>query len=195
MDKEKPMSVTVEKRNDLNISSQLQMTVYSSLMAALIAVGAFIAVPVGPVPIVLQNLFVMLAGLLLGSKWGLASVSLYLLAGICGLPVFSGGGAGLGHFFGPTGGYLIGYLPAVLVIGLTSEKTASMSLRVVALVAGAALVYLFGVSWLKIVTGMSVMKAMTVGMFPFLIGDAIKIVAALFIAKALYPMISKNRVK
>ena len=195
MDKEKPMSVTVEKRNDLNISSQLQMTVYSSLMAALIAVGAFIAVPVGPVPIVLQNLFVMLAGLLLGSKWGLASVSLYLLAGICGLPVFSGGGAGLGHFFGPTGGYLIGYLPAVLVIGLTSEKTASMSLRVVALVAGAALVYLCGVSWLKIVTGMSVMKAMTVGMFPFLIGDAIKIVAALFIAKALYPMISKNRVK
>jgi biotin transport system substrate-specific component len=195
MDKEKPMSVTVEKRNDLNISSQLQMTVYSSLMAALIAVGAFIAVPVGPVPIVLQNLFVMLAGLLLGSKWGLASVSLYILAGICGLPVFSGGGAGLGHFFGPTGGYLIGYLPAVLVIGLTSEKTASMSLRVVALVAGAALVYLFGVSWLTIVTGMSVMKAMTVGMFPFLIGDAIKIVAALFIAKALYPMISKNRVK
>jgi biotin transport system substrate-specific component len=192
---ENPLFVNVEKRNDLNISSQLQMTVYSSLMAALIAVGAFIAVPVGPVPIVLQNLFVMLAGLLLGSKWGLASVSLYILAGICGLPVFSGGGAGLGHFFGPTGGYLIGYLPAVLVIGLTSEKTASMSLRVVALVAGAALVYLFGVSWLKIVTGMSVMKAMTVGMFPFLIGDAIKIVAALFIAKALYPMISKNRVK
>ncbi len=189
------MSVSVEKRNDLNISSQLQMTVYSSLMAALIAVGAFIAVPVGPVPIVLQNLFVMLAGLLLGSKWGLASVGLYLLAGICGLPVFSGGGAGLGHFFGPTGGYLVGYLPAVFVIGLTSEKTASMFLRVAALIAGAALVYLFGVSWLKIATGMSATKAMAVGMLPFLIGDAIKIVATLFIAKALYPLISKNRVK
>jgi len=189
------MSVSVEKKSDLNISSQLQMTVYSSLMAALIAVGAFIAVPVGPVPIVLQNLFVMLAGLLLGPKWGLASVGIYLLAGICGLPVFSGGGAGLGHFFGPTGGYLIGYLPAVFLIGFTSEKNESMLLRIVALIAGAALVYLFGVSWLKIATGMSVAKAMAVGMVPFLIGDAIKIVAALFIARAIAPMITKNRVK
>lgn len=193
--KEQCMSVSVEKKSDLNISSQLQMTVYSSLMAALIAVGAFIAVPVGPVPIVLQNLFVMLAALLLGSKWGLASVGLYLLAGICGLPVFSGGGAGLGHFFGPTGGYLIGYIPAVFVIGLVSEKTGSMLFRVVALVGGAALVYLFGVSWLKVATGMTLAKTMAVGMFPFLVGDAIKIVAALFIARALHPVISKNRVK
>ena len=177
------MSVSIEKKSDLNISSQLQMTVYSSLMAALIAVGAFIAVPVGPVPIVLQNMFVMLAGLLLGSRWGVASVGLYLLAGICGLPVFSGGGAGLGHFFGPTGGYLI---------GLTSDKTTSMLFRGGALIAGAALVYLFGVSWLKIATGMSASKAMALGMFPFLIGDAIKIVSALFIAKALLPMISKK---
>lgn len=186
------MSVSIEKKSDLNISSQLQMTVYSSLMAALIAVGAFIAVPVGPVPIVLQNMFVMLAGLLLGSRWGVASVGLYLLAGICGLPVFSGGGAGLGHFFGPTGGYLIGYLPAVFLIGLTSDKTTSMLFRGGALIAGAALVYLFGVSWLKIATGMSASKAMALGMFPFLIGDAIKIVSALFIAKALLPMISKK---
>lgn len=95
------MTTSIEQKNDLNISNQLQMTVYSSLMAALIAVGSFIAVPIGPVPIVLQNLFVMLAGLLLGSRWGLASVGLYLLAGVCGLPVFSGGGTGIGHFFGP----------------------------------------------------------------------------------------------
>lgn len=189
------MSVSVEKKNDLNISAQLQMTVYSSLMAALIAVGAFIAVPVGPVPIVLQNMFVILAGLLLGSKWGLGSVALYLLAGVCGLPVFSGGGAGLGHFFGPTGGYLIGYLPAVFVIGLVSEKTGSLLLRLVALVVASGLVYLFGVSWLKIATGMTVQKAMAVGMLPFLIGDGIKIIAALFIARALQPLMSKIKEK
>ncbi|WP_163335876.1 biotin transporter BioY [Desulfopila sp. IMCC35008] len=189
------MSASAEKTNDLNISSQLQMTVYSSLMAALIAVGAFIAVPVGPVPIVLQNLFVMLAALLLGRKWGLASIGLYLLAGICGLPVFSGGGAGLGHFFGPTGGYLIGYIPAAFVIGFVADKTGSLVFRAAALIAGAALVYLFGVSWLKIATGMTLAKTMAVGMLPFLIGDAVKIVAALFISKALHPVISKNRLK
>jgi len=66
------------------------MMVYASLFAALTAVGAFVAIPIGPVPIVLQNMFVYLAGLLLGSRWGLASVGVYLLAGTCGLPVFAG---------------------------------------------------------------------------------------------------------
>lgn len=184
------MNTSVEKQSNLNISNQLQMMVYSSLMAALIAAGAYIAVPIGPVPIVLQNLFVMLAGLLLGCRWGLASVGLYILAGICGLPVFSGGGAGLGHFFGPTGGYLIGYLPAVFLIGLVSDKTKSLITRSAALILGASLVYLIGVSWLKVATGMSFGKAMAVGMLPFLIGDAIKIIAALLIAKALSPALS-----
>ena len=186
------MSVSLEKQDNLNITGQLQMTVYSSLMAALIAVGAFIAVPIGPVPIVLQNLFVMLAGLLLGCKWGLASVGVYLLAGICGLPVFSGGGAGLGHILGPTGGYLLGYLPAVFLIGFVSDKSRSMVMQLAGLLVGAALVYLFGVSWLKVVTGMTTAKAMAVGMFPLLLGDAIKIVAALFIGRAVSPLIRRD---
>jgi len=188
----KAMSVSVEQKDNLNISSQLQMTVYSSLMAALIAVGAFIAIPIGPVPIVLQNLFVLLAGLLLGARWGMASVGLYLLAGICGLPVFSGGGAGIGHFFGPTGGYLISYLPAVFVIGLVAEKTTGLVARTAALVAAHVIIYALGVTWLKVATGMTFAKAMAVGMFPFLIGDVIKIIAALCIARALYPLISQK---
>ena len=71
--------------------NQLRMTVFASLLAALMAAGAFLAIPIGPVPIVLQNMFVLLAGLLLGSRWGLASVAVYLLTGACGLPVFAGG--------------------------------------------------------------------------------------------------------
>ncbi|MCK7505939.1 MAG: biotin transporter BioY [Desulfobacterales bacterium] len=85
--------------------------VYASLFAALTAVGAYLFVPIGPVPIVLQNMFVFLAGLLLGSRWGLASVAVYLLAGICGLPVFAGGTGGIGRFVGPTGRVSAG-LPA-----------------------------------------------------------------------------------
>jgi biotin transport system substrate-specific component len=187
------MDASVNNKDTLNISGQLQMTVYSSLMAALIAVGAFIAVPVGPVPIVLQNMFVMLTGLLLGMRWGLASVGIYLLAGICGLPVFSGGGAGLGHIFGPTGGYLLGYLPAVLVIGLVAGRTQHILPRLLALLVAAAFVYLFGVSWLKFVTGMSLTKAMSVGMFPFLLGDGIKIAAALSVARVLTPVMAVRK--
>ena len=71
-------------------SLELRKLVYSALFAALIAAGAFITIPIGPVPIVLQNLFVLLAGLLLGAKWGLITVAVYLLAGLVGLPVFAG---------------------------------------------------------------------------------------------------------
>ncbi len=186
------MSVSVDQNNDVNISNQLLMTVYSSLVAALIAVGAFIAIPIGPVPIVLQNLFVMLAGLLLGARWGMASVGLYLLAGICGLPVFSGGGAGLGHFFGPTGGYLISYLPAVFIVGFVAKRSSSIVVRAGSLIGAHVIIYGLGVTWLKIATGMTFAKAMTVGMVPFLLGDAIKIVAAVLIARALAPMMSKK---
>ena len=98
-------------------SNDLQKLVLASLFAALTAVGAFVAIPIGPVPIVLQNLFVMLMGLMLGPRWGLAGVAAYLLAGALGLPVFAGGTGGGGRFVGPTGGYLLGYLPSVAVIG------------------------------------------------------------------------------
>ena len=85
-------------------TEQLRRTVQASLFAALIAAGAFLAVPIGPVPIVLQNMFVLLAGLLLGPRWGLAGVGIYLLAGAIGLPVFAGGTGGIGRMLGPTGG-------------------------------------------------------------------------------------------
>ncbi len=170
--------------------NQLRMMVYASLFAALTAVGAFVASPIGPVPIVLQNMFVFLAGLLLGSRWGLASVGVYLLAGACGLPVFAGGLGGIGRIVGPTGGYLIGYLPAVFLIGKIANRTPPRVLfDVLAMICGSVALYACGIAWLKILTGMTVTKALAVGMFPFLIGDAIKIAAAAAIAKALRPII------
>ncbi len=167
------------------------MTVYASLLAALTAVGAYIAIPIGPVPIVLQNLFIFLAGLLLGPKWGSASVAVYLLAGILGLPVFAGGTGGIGRIVGPTGGYLLGFLPAVYLIGLISKKGGRNTIMdVAAMIAGTIVIYTCGVVWLKTLTGMTLAKTLAVGMYPFLIGDAIKIAAALPIAKSLRPIIN-----
>jgi len=177
-------------------SNQLRMMVYASLFAALTAVGAFLAIPIGPVPIVLQNMFVFLAGLLLGGRWGLASVGVYLLAGTCGLPVFAGGLGGISRFIGPTGGYLIGYLPAVFLIGTMSQKANPRVVSdVLAMICGTVVLYACGVSWLKIVSGMSPAKALALGMYPFLIGDALKIAAAAVIAKALRPVLRIEKLR
>jgi biotin transport system substrate-specific component len=171
---------------------QLQLVVYASLMAALIAVGAYLQIPLplGPVPLVLQNLFVLLAGLLLGSRWGLASVGIYLLVGAIGLPVFVGGKGGLAHFLGPTGGYLAGFAACAFLAGYVSEKLRHPALKdVLAVVLGSLTIYLFGVPWLKLVTAMPWEKAVMVGMLPFLPGDAIKATAAIFLARAIRPMV------
>ena len=172
--------------------NNIRMMVYASLFAALTAAGAFLAIPVGPVPIALQNLFVFLAGLLLGARWGVWSVAIYLLTGAMGLPIFAGGTGGIAKFAGPTGGDLIGYLPAVFVIGVLTEKLPKKPVfTILALAAGALIVYACGVPWLKAVTGMAWPKALSAGLYPFLPGDALKIVAALPLSVMLKDFIRK----
>ncbi len=169
--------------------TQLKMTVYTSVFVAFISIGAFIAIPIGPVPIVLQNMFVLLAALLLGPVWGLACIGVYLLIGLAGLPVFSQGGSGLGKLLGPTGGYLLGYIPCVAATAALSRVfDKKLPTDIFAMVVGSLIVYAAGVPWLKVATGMSFEKALALGMFPFIIGDLIKIVAAAFLAKALRPL-------
>jgi len=170
-------------------TTSLRPMVYASLFAALMAAGAYMAVPIGPVPIVLQNMFVFLAGLLLGSRWGLASVAVYLLAGIVGLPVFAGGTGGIGRIVGPTGGFLLGYLPVVFLVGRMGERLPRrMAWDVAAMTAGAMVLYACGVAWLAAVSGLPFRKALALGMVPFLPGDALKIAAAALIARAVRPL-------
>ena len=171
-------------------AQSVKRMVYAALMAALTATGAYIAIPIGPVPIVLQNLFVMLTGLLLGGRWALISVGTYLLAGAVGLPVFAGGTGGIGKFVGPTGGYLLGFAAAAYLIGLIAEKgRGRVAVDILAMVAGTLVIYAFGVAWLKVATGMTLTGAASAGMLPFLIGDALKIAAAVPIARTLRPML------
>ena len=174
--------------------TSLRPMVLASLMAALIAVGAFLAIPIGPVPIVLQNLFVLLAGLLLGGRWGAASVAIYLLAGICGLPVFSGGSGGLGRLLGPTGGYLMGFLLAAYVVGVVADHAQGrVIIEVLAMAAGSLVIYGIGVPWLKFVLGINFAKAISIGMLPFLIGDALKIAVAVPISRSLRPLVQNHQ--
>ncbi len=176
--------------NPADTSKQLKRIVSTSLFVSLITVGAFIFIPIGPVPIVLQNMFILLAGVILGPVWGLACVAIYLFIGFAGLPVFSGGTSGIGKLFGPTGGFLIGYLPCVYVTGLIADRFGKkMATDIIAMIAGSVLIYTAGIPWLMKITGMGVYKALAVGCYPFLIPDLIKIIAAAFIAKAIRPVI------
>lgn len=181
---------TASTHKKMNTASHLKTTVYTSLFVALIAIGAFLFIPIGPVPIVLQNMFVLLAALILGPVRGLACIGIYLLIGLAGLPVFSKGGSGIGHLFGPTGGYLLGYLPAVLVTASISKALGKkLPGDIIAMIAGDLVVFAVGVPWLTMATAMTFHKALAVGMYPFIPGDAVKIIAAAFIARSIRPMV------
>ena len=161
---------------------------FTALFAALIAGGTFIAIPIGVVPVVLQNLFALLSGLILGPFLGSGAVALYLLAGILGAPVFAGFTAGIARVAGPTGGYLVGYVLMALVAGLIAGgpgKRASLGRIIIAVVAGFLAVYVPGVIWLKIQTGYTWGKALMAGFVPFLIGDVCKGIGAVLIAPRL----------
>ena len=164
----------------------------SALMVALIAAGAFISIPLpgSPVPIVLQNMFVVLTGLILSPRRAVLTVTVYLLLGAVGLPILSGARGGLAHFAGPTGGFLFASplsafaVSAMLHSGGRDPLTSSPVRRVIALAAGFLLVYLLGVPWLAVTTGMGAGAALVAGMLPFLPGDALKLLALLLLVKS-----------
>ena len=156
----------------------------SSLFIALIAVFSWISIPIPiplfPVPVTLQTLAVLLAAAVM-KRYALIPVLLYLVLGGLGLPVFHNGMAGFGVLFGPTGGYLIGFIPAAMAAGLAYECS-RREVQISGLVLATALIYLFGLTWLILSTGMSVSAAIVAGMLPFLPGDALKGGAAYLIS-------------
>ena len=156
--------------------------VWIALLAALTAAGAVIAIPpgpFGPVPITLQTMFVLLSGLILGSRGGAAVVVLYFAAGSLGLPVFAGGRAGLAIFLGPTGGFMLGFLVAAMLCGLAGRCRRSSFLRNLLLcLAGSGAILLLGSLRLMSIMDVSFGKALFAGAVPFLPGDVIKCFAA-----------------
>ncbi|MCL2130538.1 MAG: biotin transporter BioY [Treponema sp.] len=182
---------TINKNEKSRASSKTLVKIsLTSLFAALIAAGTFIAIPIGPVPIVLQNLFCLLSGLILGPLLGGAAVGLFLLAGILNFPVFAGASGGIARFAGPTGGFLIGYLLMAIIAGLIagkprSNKIISLPRLIAAVTAGMLIVYVPGVAWLKLSRGLSWPQSFSIGFVPFIIGDILKGITAVLISKRL----------
>ncbi|WP_207264929.1 biotin transporter BioY [Desulfovibrio sp. Huiquan2017] len=148
---------------------------WTALMAALIGAGAYANLPIGPVPVSLQTFFVALAGFVLGPRRGALAVGLYLLAGAVGLPVFAGGKSGLGHLFGPTGGFLIGFVLYAAIAGLArTDDGISWARGFVFGILGMAVLFLLGAAWLQFSLNLTWARAWTLGVAPFLLWGLIK---------------------
>lgn len=155
------------------------------VFAVLTALGAHIAVPLGftPVPMTLQTLFVLLAGLLLGPAAGAASQLIYLGLGVTGVPVFAMGAAGLPWLFGPTGGYLMAFPAAAALVGWIAGRDGHRIRTGAALVAATALIFTLGAGWLSVVTELGSREVFAAGVQPFLPGALIKAGIAWVVAR------------
>ena len=151
------------------------------------AFGAQVAVPLPwtPVPVTLQPLFVILAGVVLGARGGAAAIALYVAVGASGAPVFSNGGAGLPWLLGPTGGYLLAMPAAAFVAGAVAGREGGAARSLAGLTLGIVTIYLGGVSQLLVTTGQSVATVFAMGVVPFLVGDVTKVLLAFFAARTL----------
>ncbi len=170
----------------------------ASRKAVLVLVGigiltasAWLSVPFYPVPLTMQTLAVLLIGGALGPVLGASSVIGYIALGAMGAPVFHGGLGGAIVLAGPTGGYLVGFIPAVFVVGCVSRFAGRRTpdaggvgavRRLIVLAAGALLascaVYLVGVPWLAVTSGLGLERTLRVGLFPFVLGDLLKAAVA-----------------
>jgi biotin transport system substrate-specific component len=146
-----------------------------------------IVLPFSPVPITGQTFGVLLAGALLGRLRGTAAVLAYLSEGLSGLPVFAGGAAGVGYIFGPTGGYLMGFLPAAFVVGWLAEHgwDRNVFLTGLSMALGSVIYFAGGLAWLSVYVGWE--HLLPLGLSPFVAGDLLKI----GVAAALLPTLRR----
>ena len=146
-----------------------------SVFAALLSVTAPLTIPAGPIPITLAVFFLFLCGGLLGPVDGLIALAVYVALGAVGVPVFSGFQGGYSVLIGPTGGFLFGYFPLVLLSGLGRNRP---RLRPLFFLCGLFACYLFGAAWFGLVTGNHPLAVLKLAVLPFLLPDAGKLVAA-----------------
>lgn len=176
--------------------------VLCALFAALIAVGAFIKIPVPVVPFTLQLEFVLLAGILLGPKLGALSVIVYVVIGLLGVPVFANGG-GITYIFQPSFGYLIGFILGAFVTGLIANKEKNPSfLRVLTgSLLGLAIVYIFGMVYFYLIKNFYL--GSPIGVWPVILycfllvvpGDLVLCIVGSYVGKRLVPVIGMEKRK
>lgn len=156
---------------------------FIALSAAIIAVCSLISFPIGAIPVTLQTFATALVGYFLGSRNGMAATALYIVIGAIGLPVFAGFKGGFSVIAGPTGGFLIGFIIMAFLCGL-GKKTGHIWSAILLGIVGLIACHVCGIAWFAILlrSSYSIWQAFTVASAPFLIKDAISVVAAYSLA-------------
>ena len=163
------------KSNSLTVN--LIIAFSGSLLLALLA-RLTVPIPFSPVPITGQTFGILFLGSVLGSRLGTLSVIMYIFEGLIGLPVFAGGTMGFLYLLGPTGGYLIGFIPAVYLVGYLSERgwTNSFTSSFLTMIIGTLIIFIFGIGWLAVTAGF--VTALSIGLYPYIPGAVVKIILA-----------------
>ncbi len=171
------MILTKQLIKSKSLTVNLVIALSGSLLLALLA-RLSIPVPFSPVPITGQTFGILFLGAVLGSRIGILSVIMYIFEGSIGLPVFAGGTMGFLYLLGPTGGYLIGFIPAVYLVGYLSEQgwINSFTSAFLTMIIGTSVIFIFGISWLSVTAGFG--TALLIGLYPYIPGAAIKIILA-----------------
>jgi len=169
----------------------LVLVLAASLLTGLSA-QAEIRLPVTPVPVTLQPLAVFLIGATLGSRRGALAMLAYLVEGAAGLPFFAGGAAGFAHLAGPTGGYLLGFVPAAFATGWFAERGWDRGVlrTLVAMAAGSVLLFACGLAQLATFVGRD--RVLEAGLYPFVIGDLIKMAVAAGLLPAAWKILERT---
>lgn len=173
--------------------------VLCAVCAAITCVLAPLSIPIsGMIPITLATFAVMLSGILLGGRLGALSQIIYLIIGAVGVPVCAGFTPALPKLLGPTGGYLVGYIPLAFVCGAiysmwgkTSRGVKKYTFMLLGMIAGTVVLYAFGTAWFCILNHVDVVYALTLCVVPFLIGDMIKIAVVMILVPQLEKAIAK----
>jgi biotin transport system substrate-specific component len=154
------------------------MLVIGATIAIALSAQLALPVPFSPVPITMQTLAVLLTGALLGSRLGALAILAYLFEGAAGLPVFANAHGGLVHLFGPTGGYLLGFVPAAGITGYLTERRGKTSWQITLLImtVGTLVIFICGLGWLSFFTTGS--ELFFLGLYPYLPGAFFKIIIA-----------------
>lgn len=162
----------------MRAKTTLRLTL-SALLCALCAVLSQIQIPIPPVPLSLSLLGVHLSGALLGRRWAAASVGCYVLLGAVGVPVYAGFSGGVSVLFGPTGGFLLGYILCAWIVGFITQRFGfTRQTLPLSMSAGTLLCYLPGTVWFSFVSGTTLSSSISVCVLPFIPGDLIKIILA-----------------
>ena len=172
---------------------QLKRIIKISVCTSVICVIAPLSIvtPFSIVPISLSTLIIYTVLIILGGLDGTVSVVLYILLGMCGLPVFSGYSGGIAKVLGPTGGYIIGYIFMSFISGIFIDKNTHMIKIIFGMIFGTIILYVFGTFWLMFQTKLTFVEALFAGVIPFILGDIIKIILAYFIGIKLKKVLNK----